>query len=36
MGWDTYFALGGGFSEATILQQASQLLSLRPRERGYR
>jgi Alpha galactosidase A/Alpha galactosidase C-terminal beta sandwich domain len=36
MGWDTYFALGGNYSEATVLQQASQLISLGLRQRGYR
>ncbi|MGD1056755.1 MAG: alpha-galactosidase, partial [Solirubrobacteraceae bacterium] len=36
MGWDTYFALGGNYSESTILQQASQMLSLGLKQRGYR
>jgi hypothetical protein len=36
MGWDTYFALGGDYSEATVLRQASQLISLGLRQRGYR
>jgi alpha-galactosidase len=36
MGWDTYFALGGRFSESTILEQASELLSLGLQQRGYR
>jgi hypothetical protein len=36
MGWDTYFALGGKYSEATVLQQASELISLGLRQRGYR
>ena len=36
MGWDTYFALGGNFSESTILSQASQLISLGLAKRGYR
>jgi hypothetical protein len=36
MGWDTYFALGGKYSEATVLQQASQLISRGLRQRGYR
>jgi alpha-galactosidase len=36
MGWDTYLALGGDYSEATILQQASQLVSLGLEKRGYR
>jgi alpha-galactosidase len=36
MGWDTYFALGGNYSESTILQEASQLASLGLEKRGYR
>jgi alpha-galactosidase len=36
MGWDTYFALGGNYSEATILEQASQMISLGLERRGYR
>jgi hypothetical protein len=36
MGWDTYFALGGEYSEATVLEQASRLLSLGLQRRGYR
>ncbi|MGA9875224.1 MAG: glycoside hydrolase family 27 protein, partial [Solirubrobacteraceae bacterium] len=36
MGWDTYFALGGNYSESTILTQASQLISLGLEKRGYR
>jgi hypothetical protein len=36
MGWDTYFALGGKYSEATVLRQASQLISFGLRQRGYR
>jgi hypothetical protein len=36
MGWDTYFALGGNYSEATILRQASELISQGLRQRGYR
>jgi alpha-galactosidase len=36
MGWDSYFALGGRYSESTILQQASQMLSLGLKRRGYR
>ena len=36
MGWDTYFAFGGRYSEATILQQASELISLGLEKRGYR
>ncbi|HEY5287680.1 MAG TPA: glycoside hydrolase family 27 protein [Solirubrobacteraceae bacterium] len=35
MGWDTYFALGGKYSEASILRQASQIISLGLRRRGY-
>jgi alpha-galactosidase len=36
MGWDTYFALGGNYSESTILEQASQMISLGLEKRGYR
>jgi hypothetical protein len=36
MGWDTYFALGGKYSEATILRQASELISRGLRAKGYR
>ncbi|HWX75607.1 MAG TPA: glycoside hydrolase family 27 protein [Solirubrobacteraceae bacterium] len=36
MGWDTYFAFGGAYSEATVLRQASELISLGLRARGYR
>jgi hypothetical protein len=36
MGWDTYFALGGNYSEATILGEASELMSLGLEKRGYR
>ena len=36
MGWDTYFAFGGAYSEATVLGQASELISLGLRRRGYR
>jgi alpha-galactosidase len=36
MGWDTYFGLGDTYSEASILQQASQLVSLGLEKRGYR
>jgi alpha-galactosidase len=36
MGWDTYFALGGNYGEASVLQQASQLISLGLEKRGYR
>jgi alpha-galactosidase len=36
MGWDTYFAFGGAYSEATVLHQASELISLGLRRDGYR
>ncbi|HTU79895.1 MAG TPA: glycoside hydrolase family 27 protein [Solirubrobacteraceae bacterium] len=36
MGWDTYFALGGEYSEATILAQASELKALGLEKLGYR
>ncbi len=36
MGWDTYFALGGRYSESSVLEQASQLITLGLRQRGYR
>ncbi|HTY96742.1 MAG TPA: hypothetical protein VMB91_06855 [Solirubrobacteraceae bacterium] len=36
MGWDSYFALGGRYSESTILMQASRLLSLGLAQKGYR
>jgi alpha-galactosidase len=36
MGWDTYLAFGGRYSEATILRQASELISLGLERRGYR
>jgi alpha-galactosidase len=36
MGWDTYFALGGNYSESTILRQASQMVALGLERRGYR
>jgi hypothetical protein len=36
MGWDTYFALGGNYSEATVLRQASEMISHGLRQRGYR
>jgi alpha-galactosidase len=36
MGWDTYFALGGNYSESTILRQASQMVALGLEPRGYR
>lgn len=36
MGWDTYFALGGRYSESSVLEQASRLITLGLRGRGYR
>lgn len=36
MGWDTYFAFGPRYSESTVLDQASALLSEGLRQRGYR
>ena len=36
MGWDTYFAFGGSYSEATVLRQASELYLLGLERRGYR
>jgi alpha-galactosidase len=36
MGWDTYFAFGGNYTEASVLQQASELVSLGLEQRGYR
>ncbi len=36
MGWDTYLAFGGSYSEATVLRQASELISLGLERRGYR
>ncbi len=36
MGWDTYFAFGGRYSEATVLSEASELISLGLEKRGYR
>lgn len=36
MGWDTYFAFGGRYSESTVLAQASRMISLGLRSRGYR
>jgi len=36
MGWDTYFALGGNYSEATILQEASEMISRGLEQHGYR
>jgi alpha-galactosidase len=36
MGWDTYFAFGGYYSEATVLEQASRLITLGLTRLGYR
>ena len=36
MGWDSYFALGGSYDESSILEQASQLISLGLAREGYR
>jgi alpha-galactosidase len=36
MGWDTYLAFGGVYSESTVLAQASQLIALGLERRGYR
>jgi alpha-galactosidase len=36
MGWDTYFAISGGFNETSILQQASLLKSSGLEADGYR
>jgi hypothetical protein len=36
MGWDTYFALGGRYSESSVLEEASKLITLGLRGRGYR
>ncbi|TMK25180.1 MAG: alpha-galactosidase [Actinobacteria bacterium] len=36
MGWDSYFAFGARYSEATVLRQASELLSLGLARQGYR
>ena len=36
MGWDTYFAFGGAYSESTVLREASELISLGLRGAGYR
>jgi alpha-galactosidase len=36
MGWDTYFAFGGRYSESTVLSTASELASLGLERRGYR
>jgi alpha-galactosidase len=36
MGWDTYFTFGAHFDEATVLAQASQLVTRGLARRGYR
>jgi alpha-galactosidase len=36
MGWDTYLAFGASYSEATVLRQASELISLGLERRGFR
>jgi alpha-galactosidase len=36
MGWDTYFAFGGRYSESTVLEQASELLRSGLAREGYR
>ncbi len=36
MGWDTYFAFGGHYDEATVLEQASQLVTRGLERDGYR
>jgi alpha-galactosidase len=36
MGWDTYFAFGGHYDEATVLEQASQLMTRGLERDGYR
>jgi Alpha galactosidase A/Alpha galactosidase C-terminal beta sandwich domain len=36
MGWDTYFAFGGNVTEAKVLRQASELISLGLERHGYR
>jgi len=36
MGWDTYFSFGGVFNEATILEQAHQLIARGLLRAGYR
>jgi alpha-galactosidase len=36
MGWDTYFAFGGAYSESTVLREASELISSGLRGEGYR
>lgn len=36
MGWDSYFAFGARYSESTVLEQASDLLTSGLARRGYR
>jgi len=36
MGWDTYFAFGGHYDEATVLEQASNLITSGMQRAGYR
>ncbi len=36
LGWDTYFALGGRYSESTVLEEASRMLTLGLQQRGFR
>jgi alpha-galactosidase len=36
MGWDTYFTFGGHYDEASVLAQASQLVTLGLARAGYR
>jgi len=36
MGWDTYFAISGGFNETSILEQAALLRSSGLEADGYR
>jgi alpha-galactosidase len=36
MGWDTYFAFGGAYSESTVLREASELIAQGLRRQGYR
>jgi Alpha galactosidase A/Alpha galactosidase C-terminal beta sandwich domain len=36
MGWDTYFAFGGRYNEAMVLEQASELVALGLEKKGYR
>jgi alpha-galactosidase len=35
MGWDTYFTFGARFSESSVLREASELITLGLRSRGY-